>query len=144
LSNRVQFASPEWIARIKEVLAALVDDHRETLRDADFTLAETFTKVPPDAISTHWAANIRGGEVSFVDNPERPDFALTADYEAARPGALLIYKDALAADLAAADLHRNAMVAAGRMAFSGGLEKAGKPMIRVLRMLHDTMARQTI
>lgn len=144
MTELVVFASPAWIARIKTVLADLVAEQREALADADFTLSETFTKVPPDGISTHWAARIHAGKVSFKDHPTDPDFMLVADQAAALPGAKLIYRVATEDDLAAADVHRDAMIAAGRMTRAGGLQKASKPVLRVLRDLHDTMAGQTV
>ncbi|MFT3977867.1 MAG: hypothetical protein QM688_12255 [Sphingomonas bacterium] len=141
--QRLQFASPAWIARIKEILAALVAEHRDRLAEADFTLSETFTAVPPDGTTTHWAARIRAGEVSFADNSGDADFELVADQAAALPGARLIYAGASQADLDAAAAHRDAMIAAGRMTRKGDMAKAGKPVLRVLRDLHDTMARET-
>lgn len=143
MSQALQFASPEWIERIKGLLAELVAEHSDSLRDANFSLSETFTAVPPDAKTTHWSARIRAGDIEFLDHPDIADFMLTADYEAALPGARLIYADASQADLDAANVHRDAMIAAGRMSRSVGLEGVSKPVLRVLRTLHDTIARET-
>ena len=143
MNQALQFASPEWIDRIKSLLADLVAAHSDSLADADFTLSETFTAVPPNAVTTHWSARIRSGDVEFLDHPDQADFMLTADYEAALPGARLIYADASEADLVAANAHRDAMIAAGCMSRSGGLEGVSKPVLRVLRELHDTIARET-
>jgi hypothetical protein len=143
LSQALQFASPEWIARIRALLVTLAAERRESLADADFTLSETFTNVPPDGGTTHWAARIRAGEVELLDHPADADFTLVADYEAALPGARLIYAEAREDDLKAADAHRDAMIAAGRMTRSGSVEKAGKPVLRLLRDLHDMIARES-
>jgi len=143
LSQPLQFASPAWVDRIKAVLTALVAEHRDSLADADFTLSETFTAVPPDDATAHWAARIHAGTVTFLDCPNDADFTLVCDYAAALPGARLIYAGASEADLHAANVHRDAMIVAGRMTRSGGLGQASKPVLRVLRDLHDTLARET-
>ncbi len=143
MSQPLHFASPAWIDRIKMLLAELVARHSESLADADFTLSETFTHVPPNAMTTHWSARIRSGTVEFLDHPEEADFMLVADFEAALPGARLIYADAGKADLERADRHREAMIAAGRMSRTGGFTGVDQSVMRVLRELHDTIARET-
>lgn len=143
MSQPLHFASPEWIARIKELLAELVARHSESLADADFTLSETFTDVPPDAMTTHWSARIRSGTVEFLDHPEEADFLLVADFEAALPGARLAYADAGKAGLERADQHRDAMIAGGRMTRKGSFNGVDQSVMRVLRELHDTIARET-
>lgn len=139
----LQFASPEWIDRIKVVFAELVAEHRENLADADFTVSETYTDVPPDGITTHFSARIRSGEVTFPDHPDRTDFMLVGTYEAILPGARLSFADASQSEWDAAKIHGTAMMSAGHVFIRGGTNGASEVLQRVLRTVHDTMARES-
>jgi len=138
------FASPQWIERIKELLAELVMENGDRLAGHHFSLSETFTSVPPDGRTSFWAAQIEDGAVRFSDAPNPDaDFALVAEHAAARPGAMLIYEGATKEMLAAADDHRRAMIAEGRITVRVGSHKASESVMAVLRQLHDRIARET-
>lgn len=138
------FASPQWIERIKELLAELVIENGDRLAGHHFSLSETFTSVPPDGGTGFWAAEIEGGAVRFggAPNPDA-DFALVAEQAAALPGAMLIYDGATKEMLDAIDDHRRAMIAEGRMKIHVGNHKASEPVMAVLRQLHDRIAHET-
>ncbi|SBV32868.1 protein of unknown function [uncultured Sphingopyxis sp.] len=138
------FAGPQWIERIKELLARLVTENSDRLAGHHFSLSETFTSVPPDGGTSFWAARIEGGKVRFGDAPDPDaDFALVAEQTAALPGAMLIYDGATEQMLKAANDHRRAMIAAGRMTIRVGSHKAPEPIMAVLRELHDSIAKET-
>lgn len=138
------FASPQWIERIKELLAILVAENGDHLAGHHFSLSETFTSVPPDGGTCFWAAKIEGGKVRFGDAPDPDaDFALVAEQAAALPGAMLIYGGATKQMMDAANDHRRAMIAAGRMTVRVGSHKASEPIMAILRQLHDNIARET-
>ncbi|WP_257544069.1 hypothetical protein [Sphingopyxis sp. DBS4] len=140
----MNFADQRWIERIKELLAQLVADSSDRLAGHHFSLSETFTSVPPEGGTSFWAAQIEDGAVRFSDAPNPDaDFALVAEHAAALPGAMLIYDGATKEMLDAANDHRRAMIAEGRMTVRVGNHKASEPVMAVLRQLHDTIARET-
>jgi hypothetical protein len=138
------FASPQWIARIKELLVQLVAENRPQLVDHRFSLSETFTSVPPDGTTTFWTARIENAQVHFGDAPDpEADFALVAEQAAALPGAMTVYEGAAKETLDAANDHRRAMIAQGRMTVRVSDHKAPEPVMAVLRQLHDRIAQET-
>ena len=91
-----------------------------------------------------WAAVREDGKVRFLDAPDPvADFALVAEQAAALPGARLIYQGATAEQLEAANAHRDAMIAEGRMHLHISPAKPPSSVMRMLRQLHDRIARET-
>jgi hypothetical protein len=144
VDQKLQFASPAWVASLKATLTALVAEHRAELEDVDFSICEVFTDVPPDNATSVWAARIAGGTVVFFDEPIAADYEVAGDYEAVLPGAKLIYEGATESELAAAGERRRRMVEAGRLTSKGDIRAIPKPLRRLLQTMHDRLARQTL
>jgi hypothetical protein len=144
MTARLQFASPEWTAALKAILVELVAEAGSALDGVDFTICEVFTDVPPDGATCVWAARIADGRVQFFDRPVPGDYEVHGTYDAALPGARVIYESVTEAELAALAEHRLKMTAAGRIASKGDLRAMPRPLRSLLQTMHDRLARQTL
>ena len=102
-TNRVRFASPEWIAAARAILSKLAADHG---KPADsFSLCERFTDAPadlwPSGLAAWWfridgaSAQVGTGEIADADA------SVTHDYAATLPTARLVYTPEILAERSA-------------------------------------------
>ncbi len=140
MAERLAYASPAWRAAMHEILAELVEAHRANFPEADFTMCEVVTDVPPDGGTTILAARITGEGVTFFDEEIAADVLVKGDHEAMLPAARLHRKTATQQELAAQGAHSLEMARAGRVSFSGDMRKAPKALLRVLGEMHDRLA----
>lgn len=138
--ERHPYASPAWIDAMRRILTRLVDEHRHRFPDADFTLCEIITSVPPGGGSVHLGARITGQGVTFFDTEIAADVVIRGDHEAMLPAARLNRRTATAEQSAAQAGHAAAMAKAGRIIMKGDMRKAPKPVLAILGDMHDRLA----
>lgn len=141
--NKPQFASPEWISMMRSVLTELVAARRDDLADADFSMCEVITGVPPHQTTAVLSARFHAGTVEFFDREAEADYVVRGDYEAMLPGAKTVLRGATPEVLAEQGARRKELAAAGRVTSSGDMTKASKPVRQILSRMHDLLAEQT-
>lgn len=140
MSERLAYASPAWCAAMRGILVELVEAHRSTFPDADFTMCEVISDVPPDGGTVVLAARITGTGVAFFDTEIAADVTIRGDHAAMLPAARLHHGRATPEDTAAQGAHSLAMAKAGRLAVAGDMRKAPRPLLRVLGEMHNRLA----
>lgn len=102
-SNKLAFASGDWIDAARTILEELVRDRGEPGRR--FSVCERFTNAPPDFATSGiaaWHFRIDGKSVTVGPGEiADADVTITADYEATLPAARLVYTPAILAQRAA-------------------------------------------
>ena len=94
-TEKVPFASPEWVAIARTVLEEIVALHGE--KGKKFSACEVFTGAPPgmagkDESTAAWHFHIDGKKVTVSEGSvEGADLNVSVDYEAALPMARLVY-----------------------------------------------------
>ncbi len=94
-TDKVAFASPEWIALARTVLDEIVAEHGE--EGKSFSACEAFTDAPPgvagkDSTTAAWHFHIVGKAVTVGEGTvEAADMNVSADYETVLPMARLVY-----------------------------------------------------
>ncbi len=141
--SKPQFASPEWIAMMRSILSELVEARRDDLADADFSMCEVITDVPPEQTTAVLSARFRAGTVEFFEDETSADYVVRGDYEAMLPGAKIVLRGATPEVLAEQGARRKELAAAGRVTSSGDMTKASKPIRQILARMHDLLAEQT-
>lgn len=142
--DRLTYASPEWIALMRETLRDLVGENPADLEGVDFTMCEVIRDVPPGGGEVVLAARFLGAEITFFDEAVEGDVLVRGDYEAMLPGARLAHRTATSEQLAEQAVRRRALLEAGRLSSSGDMSKASKPLLRILSRMHDRMAERTL
>lgn len=144
MTVRHLYASPDWQDIMRSTLAALVDEARDQFPDADFSMCEIITAVPPDGGTVVFAARITGQGVTFFDEEIEADVIVRGDHEAMLPAARLNRRKATPEESAAQTMHAVAMAKAGRIAMKGDMSKVPKALLRILGELHDRVADRTL
>ncbi|MEM7365142.1 MAG: hypothetical protein AAF525_14050 [Pseudomonadota bacterium] len=102
MSDRVHFASHEWVKAATTVLEELVAEHGEA--GHTFSVCEIFTDAPSSIASdgtAAWYFFIDGQSVTVSEGEaEGTDVTIRADYQSALPGARLVYTPESLAELA--------------------------------------------
>lgn len=144
MSGAHPYASPDWIEAMRRTLAELVEESRQHFPDADFTMCEVITDVPPDGGTAVLAARITGQGVTFFDEEIEADVVVRGDHEALLPAARLNRRKATTEEVADQARHAIAMAKAGRVAMKGDMSKVPKALLRVLGEMHDRVADFTL
>ncbi len=143
MSERLIYATPAWIKAMHGILADLVEEHRGAFPDADFTMCEIITDVPPDGSTAVLAAHITGQGVTFSQDEIEADVVVRGDHAAMLPAARLNRRTATPEQAAAQAAHSLEMAKAGRVSVRGDMRKAPKGLLRVLGEMHDRLAEIT-
>lgn len=141
----LQFASPEWVDRIEELLAEVVDQHRDQLTEEPWTFSQTFTGVPPNGTTTSWGAVVSRSGIEFHRNAIDATLGIKGTYEAILPIARFEFGTATPDDLTALLTHWQSATAAGQIDNVGDVFThllAGGPQATVFIALHDAQARE--
>lgn len=142
--DRLTYASPEWIALMRQTLRDLAGENPADLEGVDFTMCEVIRDAPPAGGVVILAARFQGAELTFFDEAVEADVLVRGDYEAMLPGARLAHRTATPEQLAEQAARRRALVEAGRLSSSGDMSKAPRPLLRILSRMHDRMAARTL
>ncbi len=140
MSDRLDYASPAWRAAMRDILAELVEAHRNAFPEADFTMCEIVSDVPPDGGTVVLAARITGAGVTFSDVEIAADVVIRGDHAAMLPAARLHHGRATPEETAAQTAHSLAMARAGRVSVTGDMRKAPRALLRVLGEMHNRLA----
>ena len=143
-TTRYQFASPQWLAALHGLMAARASAAAVELADAEYSMCEVFTDVPP-AVNpapggrVSWHTRMTGGVFTWalgeVDDVQRK---VIADWKTILPLAQTVFADDAAAAVEAQSSVA-AAVADGKVSVTGDF--AGAPP--VFANIHDEIARLT-
>ncbi|MGV7121419.1 hypothetical protein [Sphingopyxis sp. 550A] len=144
MSEHFVYATRDWRAAMHGILTNLVAEHRASFPEADFSMCEVITDVPPDGETVVLAARITGQGVEFFEDEIAADVVIRGDHAAMLPAARLHRGRATPEDIAAQAAHSAAMAKAGRVSMHGDMRKAPKTLLHVLGKMHDHMADITL
>ena len=99
---KVEFVSAAWIDAARQVLTGLAAEHGEAGQVV--SVSEAFTNAPRhlaggDVAAWHFAIDGKTAQVEPGENPDA-DIVIRGDYEAALPGARLVYTPKILAEMA--------------------------------------------
>ena len=99
---KVEFVSAAWIDAARQVLTELAAEHGEAGQVV--SVSEAFTDAPRhlaggDVAAWHFAIDGKTAQVEPGENPDA-DIVIRGDYEAALPGARLVYTPEILAEMA--------------------------------------------
>src|SRR3989442_11875891 len=139
-----EFASPEWLAAVEELLQKAVDGL--DLGGKTYTISEEFTDppahlLPPGATSISWHLRVTDSAVEVGRGVlDDSDLKTTVDYQAVLPVARLVYESTPEAMADAQRLRAEARQTGERV----GDETALPPqLLERLVWLHNELARRT-
>lgn len=100
--TKVEFVSADWIEAARQALQELAAEHGEAGQVV--SVSEAFTGAPRhlaggDVAAWHFSIDGKTAQVEPGENPEA-DIVIRGDYEAALPGARLVYTPEILADMA--------------------------------------------
>jgi hypothetical protein len=145
VAGTVEFASPEWMAAVSEVLA-------DAVRGLDtggksYTVSEEFTDPPTHlladgATSIGWHFRVTDGVSEAFDGPlSGADLETTVDYDTVLPLARLVYDSPEA--LEELQKTRAEATAAGKLTRKGDESLLPPELMQRLFDVHNDMARRT-
>lgn len=140
MTERHDYATPAWQTAMRAILTQLIAETRTEFPEADFTMCEIITDIPPDSGTAVLGARITGEGVTFFDEEGPADVVIRGDYAAMLPAARLHHGRSTPEERAAQGAHSMEMAKAGRVSMRGDMRKAPKPLLKALSRMHDLVA----
>ena len=145
-SERIEFASKEWVKAARAYLAPRVAERRDALRGARGAVCEIFTDAPPHL---GYADNVAAFHIVLDDGEltvgtgvlDAADYSMRADYNQTHNVATAVYEDYPERQVRLVNeaMHRHGTFFETR----GGLDKAPAAMLEAMSGMHDHLGKRT-